>query len=185
MPDDHETNRRENWVTLATSIADVAALLWSNRNKPPIPSDQPRRQMTLAISNIHKSLYDAIVFAKKQQWAITNYVLLIYGAIFGVAKYIGQTPSTSLEKTVLALAALVAGAYAVGLLVVIQNDLGEYRKQLIAIYKDWLSEDERRIIEPGKYPNNPMLRGIWFLVALVGVVIFGLALLIYSLFRCV
>ena len=43
--------------------------------------------MSPQVANIHKSLYDAINLSKKQQWTITNYVVLVYGAIFGLSKY--------------------------------------------------------------------------------------------------
>jgi hypothetical protein len=37
------------------------------------------------IVNLQKAQIDLIEFAKKQQWTITNYSVLIYAAIFGVA----------------------------------------------------------------------------------------------------
>ena len=53
----------------------------------PTPStSSPPPPMSPQIANIHKSIYDALNFSKKQQWAITNYVVLVYGAIFGLSK---------------------------------------------------------------------------------------------------
>lgn len=45
----------------------------------PSPSASPPPPMSPQVANIHKSIYDALIFAKKQQWAITNYVVLSKG----------------------------------------------------------------------------------------------------------
>ena len=97
------------------------------------PYAPPPPQMSLPIANTHKSIYDAINLSKKQQWTITNYVVLVYGAIFGLSKYLGV--QTTNEKAVLSLLALLAGAYAVLLLILIQGDLGRYREQPWNIYQ--------------------------------------------------
>ena len=115
------------------------------------PSAPPPPQMSLPIANIHKSIYDAINLSKKQQWTITNYVVLVYGAIFGLSKYLGI--QTTNEKAVLSLLALLAGAYAVVLLILIQGDLGRYREQLWNIYQYWLSDQEREQLKLKRYPN--------------------------------
>jgi len=124
-----------------------------------------------------------IELSKKQQWGITNYVVLVYGAIFGLSKYYFINPTPTLcEKRVLSLIALVAGVYALVLLALIQKNLGMYRGQLKAIYCHWLSDEERKLVlRPSPYPD--LFRGGSFLAALVGVVIIGAGLLIYSLWR--
>lgn len=108
------------------------------------------------VANIHRSLYDATNFSKRQQWTITNYVVLIYGAIFGLSRY-GN--STTIEKSGLSLLASVAGGYAVWLLILIQADLGRYREQLKSIYDHWLTKEERERLELPSY-RNPALRGV-------------------------
>jgi hypothetical protein len=35
---------------------------------------------------VYKLLHEQVAFLKKQQWTITNYIALIYAAIFGVKK---------------------------------------------------------------------------------------------------
>jgi hypothetical protein len=134
--------------------------------------------MSPQIANIHKSIYDAINFSKKQQWVITNYVVLVYGAIFGLSKYFANP----IEKAGLSLLALVAWVYAVWLLILIQKDLGTYREQLENIHNHWLTEEEYKGLKLAPY-RNPALRGVPFLVALIGVVTIGFGLLIYSLWR--
>jgi hypothetical protein len=41
---------------------------------------------------IYKALVDQITFIKKQQWTITNYAALLYGAIFVFAKEPSEHP---------------------------------------------------------------------------------------------
>ena len=117
-------------------------------------------------------------FSKKQQWAITNYVVLVYGAIFGLSKSF----TNPIEKAGLSLLALVAWVYAVWLLILIQRDLGTYHEQLENIHKHWLTEEEHKELKLTPY-RNPALRGVAFLVALIGVVTIGVGLLTYSLWR--
>jgi hypothetical protein len=142
--------------------------------------ETPAPPMSPQIANIHKSIYDAINFSKKQQWAITNYVILVYGAIFGLSNYF-KAP-TPIEKIGLSLLVLFAGAYAILLLIFIQKDLGTYREQLESIHGHWLTKEEYEKLELTPY-HNPALRGVSFLAALIGVVTIGFLLLTYSLWR--
>jgi hypothetical protein len=48
--------------------------------------DEQSPPMTSQSANVHKAVFDVIQFCKKQQWTITNYVVLVYAAIFGIAK---------------------------------------------------------------------------------------------------
>ena len=146
--------------------------------------ETPAPPMSPQIANIHKSIYDAINFSKKQQWAITNYVILVYGAIFGPSKYFSSPTITPTEKIVFSVLALFAGVYAVVLLIFIQKDLGTYREQLGSIHGHWLTKEEYEKLELTPY-HNPALRGVSFLAALIGVVTIGFLLLTYSLlWRC-
>jgi len=43
------------------------------------------------IANVQKALIDLIDFTKKRQWAITNYSVLVYAGIFGVAHSFGTS----------------------------------------------------------------------------------------------
>jgi hypothetical protein len=132
------------------------------------------------IANIHNSLYNAIENSKRQQWTITNYIILLYGAIFGLSKYFGN-PTTN-EKIVFSGLTLLAWLYASILLIFIQFNLMTYRRQLDRIYQRWLCEQEAKlIIERHWYPH--FFRGGFFLFALVGVVVIGGALVVYSLWR--
>jgi len=135
--------------------------------KPEIPSP--------AALNVHKRLFADIEFSKRQQWVITNYVVLIDGAIFWLSKVL----SSPHERIGLSVLTGVAAIYGVILLVVIQRDLGRYRRKLERANEKWLSEKEREVFEIKPYVN-PALRGILFLVALIGVIAIGAVLVIYT-----
>src|SRR5690242_10282372 len=98
--------------------------------------------MPSQIVNVHNSLFAAIQFSKKQQWAITNYVILVYAAIFGLSK--GLDNLTVTERRGFTALILVAGAFAVFLLISIQADLGTYREQLEKIHNRWISDEDRK-----------------------------------------
>jgi hypothetical protein len=136
--------------------------------------------LTPQLSNVHNSLFSVIENSKKQQWTITNYVILVYAAIFGLSQAL--KPLVTIERCGFGLLVLVAGGYAFLLLILIQNDLGRYRGQLDKFNTNRISEEdlEKYGIKP---KPNPALRGIWFLIALIGVVVIGAGLVIYSLVR--
>jgi hypothetical protein len=104
----------------------------------------------------------------------------VYAPIFGLSQAL--KPLGIIGRWAFGLLVAVAGGYAIFLLIQIQRDLGRYREQLDTIYTDTISEKDlkRYKIEP---KSNPVLRGIWFLIALIGVVVIGGGLVIYSLLR--
>ena len=134
--------------------------------------------MSPQVGNIQNSLYAAIEFSKKQQWVITNYVILVYGAIFGLSKW-----ATNFEKNILTGLVFVACVYACFLLISIQGDLGRYRSQLESIHNHWLSPDEREKLIFRGYGSRPALRGGWFLVGLLGVIVIGASLVGHFMWR--
>ena len=54
--------------------------------------------------------------------------------------------------------------------------------RLDKIHGHWLTEGEMDVIDIKPY-ENPMLRGVWFLAALIGVTAIGAGIVIYSLWR--
>ena len=145
------------------------------------PMSDQSAQINPLIVNIQKTLIELIEFTKRRQWAITNYTVLIYVGIFGVAHSFGTTIRTG-EKVALTLLALLAWGCAIWLLIQIQGDAGRYRARLEVVHNKWLSEEEREVAGIKPYVN-PALRGVQFLAALVGVVTIGAGIVIYSVLR--
>jgi hypothetical protein len=144
--------------------------------------ETPPPDLSPQLSNIQNSLYSVIENSKKQQWIITNYVILLYAAVFALSRWFNSLtlPLTPNERRVFIDLILLAWVYASGLLVQIQFDLRRYRKQLEAFHIQTISKEDRTRyqIKPYEYP---LLRGGGFLLALLGVVLIGAALVIYSL----
>jgi hypothetical protein len=133
-----------------------------------------------ALSNVHSSLYSVIENSKKHQWTITNYVILVYAAIFGLSQAL--KPLEIMERWAFGLLVAAAGGYTIFLLLEIQSDLDRYREQLENLYADKISKEDRKryLIVPR---SSPVYVGIAFLIALIGVVVIGGGLVLYSLLR--
>ena len=146
--------------------------------------ETPPPNVSPQLANVQNSLYSVIEISKKQQWTITNYVILVYAAIFGFSRWLKSLthPLSSNERWVSTVLIVLAWVYATWLLVQIQWDLKRYRKQLEAFHTQTISKEdrERYQLRPYKYP---FFRGGWFLGALLGVVLIGAGLVIYSLWR--
>jgi hypothetical protein len=84
---------------------------------------------------VYKLLHEHVAFLKKQQWTITNYIALIYAAIFAVTKELESTLAFAL-KCILIAAAIVACIYGLCALIMVQVDLGEARERR-AMRESW------------------------------------------------
>jgi hypothetical protein len=134
------------------------------------------------LSNVHNSIYAAIENSKKHQWTITNYVILVYAAIFGLSRLAKDL--TLNERWVFSLLIVGAGVYGIVLLILIQRNLETYRTQLHAFYENAISPEDRKTYQVGKpYAYPHFWRGGTFLFALIGVVGIAGGLVIYSLIR--
>jgi len=94
--------------------------------------ETPPPDVSPQLANVQNSLYSAIQFLKKQQWTITNYVILLYAAIFGFSRW--APPLSSNERWIFTDLIVLAWGYATWLLVQIQWDLRTYRRQLEAFH---------------------------------------------------
>ena len=146
--------------------------------QPPSGLDNP------LIVNIQQSLMDILEFSKKQQWAITNYSVLVYAAIFAIVHTVAAKAAINpVEKCVASFLVLLTWLCALGLLFKIQLDMGNYRKRLQDIHFKFIGETDRTIAGVDDYGPCPALRGWQFLLALLGVVTVGAAIVIYSVLR--
>lgn len=143
-------------------------------------TNEPSPPMTPQVANIYKATSENITFSKKQQWTITNYTVLIYAALFGLGRGMqAMTKCESIALTALAVATFICSTW---LLIQIQRDMGRYRVRLEKMHGEWLNEYERNVMDIRPYVS-PTLRGVWFLVALIGVSAIGAIISTYSLWR--
>jgi len=123
---------------------------------------------------VYKLLYDQIDSLKKQQWTITNYIALLYGAIFVLAK---ELALSSEQRNLLIGSTVVAGVYGILALLKVQNDLKKARKRLDKANKKIFGslEYSQLGMTVGKHP---FISGLFFTFGLILVLIIGLGLLV-------
>jgi hypothetical protein len=119
---------------------------------------------------VYKSIIDQFEIIKKQQWATTNYAVLIYAAIGWIDQHVEASPTFS---WVLAL----VGVISIGLLISFQIDLGGLRKQAGHANSRLFSEEERNALCLEAY-RSPYWRGWHVLIVLIAVCLFGAVLVV-------
>jgi hypothetical protein len=75
-------------------------------------------------------------FFKRQQWSVTNYALLLYAAVVGIAKLLNDN-GTGFERLVLCLVASVVAIFGIYILFVLNNSIAVRRARLAAIRKSF------------------------------------------------
>jgi hypothetical protein len=107
-------------------------------------------EMSKPAEILYRVLFDDLKFAKQQQWTITNYALILMGAIFALAK-LGTGSPPLLEKIVLSLIVFLVVVVVVGLLLLhLQLLLHNARERLEKLEKTFSPEDQGLVnYEPG------------------------------------
>ena len=109
-------------------VALLGTLASSALQRVQTSADKPdSKVLSEQASVVYKLLHEKVAFLKKQQWTITNYIALIYAAIFAVTK---ELRPTSTLNYILIAAAIVACLYSLWVLSMVQRDLGKTRRRL-------------------------------------------------------
>ena len=108
-------------------------------------------EMSKPAEILYRVLFDDLKFAKQQQWTITNYALVLMGAIFALAN-LGTRSPPILEKIVLSLMVFPVVVVVVGLLLLhLQLHLYNARERLEKLEKTFSPEDQSLVnYEPGQ-----------------------------------
>ena len=85
--------------------------------QPQLNGDHCRLVVELAQGEIH--------FLKRQQWLVTNYGLLLYGAIVVMARYFTKQP----ERCLLAILAVIVGVAATTIVVLLHYSISKARER--------------------------------------------------------
>jgi hypothetical protein len=107
------------------------------------------RLMPEHIGAAYRDAVDNIIFLKRQQWLATNYVLLLYVAIFIIsAHYFSRTDVARNWLGVLTIAAFVIHWWILHLL---QGAIATFRNRLDWIYSTYFTGEERAglHVQPG------------------------------------
>ncbi len=123
---------------------------------------------------VYKSIIDQFEIIKKQQWATTNYAVLIYAAIGWIDQHVEASPTFS---WFLAAMTILVGVISIGLLISFQIDLGGLRKQAEHANSRLFSEEERNALCLEAY-RSPYWRGWHVLIVLIAVCLFGAVLVV-------
>jgi hypothetical protein len=128
---------------------------------------------------IYKAMFDQISLIKKQQWTITNYAALLYGAIFVFANRLSK--ETYGETVILTTATAAVCWYGTAMLVHTKTDLSDARKRLGNAIEQLFKDPTERDILGLKKETEPFIHSVEFTIPLLGVIWFGAAMLIYYL----
>jgi hypothetical protein len=134
-------------------------------------------QMSQQALITYKAISDQFDFLKKQQWATTNYLVLIYVAIAWFGHNV-TLPSWLL--CTLSAITVFAGIVGAGIIAWFQYDLGQLRKRAEAANDAFFSTHERQALGLHRYPH-PYGRGWHILAALILVCVVGAFLVVVAL----
>ena len=139
--------------------------------------DTKDRQYNDRIGAVYQGEVEQLRFMKRQQWAITNYLVAIFAGILAVDEFVKHPPQW---QNCTAIAIVVgATALAMALLAVIQSHMHGVRKRLARIYSEYYTSDERQLLDLSEQPTS-IRRDLPFLLALFLVCIVGAAIVIYA-----
>jgi hypothetical protein len=140
----------------------------------PMTEETDPSEMSPQALIVYKSISDQFDFLKKQQWATTNYVVLIYAAIAWCGQHIEQSIPL---LCVLIIVTISAGGFGIWLLIRFQLDLAKLRKRADGANEAYFSAHERQALGLEPYPH-PFRRGWLVLTALILVCVAG-AILVF------
>jgi hypothetical protein len=137
------------------------------------PMANAERQMPEHVEAAYRDAVDNIFLLKRQQWLATNYVLLLYVAIFLISgHYFSRTDVARNWLGVITIAAFVVHWWT---LHSFQRSIEAFRNRLAWVYRTYFSEDERAgldlRLEPRSYWYEPEVYIGLIAVSLVGAVL--------------
>lgn len=116
-------------------------------------------------------------FMKRQQWAITNYLLVLLGGAFGIVRAIGPIPPWAMCTAIALVAA--AAVVSVTMLLIIQAHMRQPRTRLALMYGYW-EANERNAFGLNTTPTGGQ-RDLPFLIPLILVSVFGTVIIGYAI----
>jgi hypothetical protein len=119
-------------------------------------NDQVDDRIHSELLEFHRMAVSDIAFFKQQQWQVTNYALLLYGAIVAAPKLIGA-PLTGAEYSALWIVSLIVLAAGIFLLLDIEKSLAKGRNRLPAARKYFDQEITLRVYAAGRDPESAII----------------------------
>jgi hypothetical protein len=176
--DEDEDRYKDRILSLITLLRESPTLIAPD-NKITDPSPKLSEQGLI----IYKAMFDQLDFIRKQQWIITNYVALLYGAIFVFAK--GLSKESYGETVLLTTATAAICWYGTAMLLHAQTDLSDARRRLDHAIKELFKDTKERNILGLEKETEPFIRGLEFTIPLLGIIWFSAGMLMYYLINYV
>jgi hypothetical protein len=101
-------------------------------------------EMSKPAEILYRALLDELRFAKQQQWTVTNYILLLMGAAYGVAKLTAKSP-TFPESVIWCAVVAVVGVMGLLVLVDLEGHLRVTRARQEDMEEKFSPEDRRLV----------------------------------------
>ena len=168
--DEDKDKDRMTAIKLLTETRPIALV-----NKVADPSSKLSEQGLV----VFKAAFDHINFIKKQQWTITNYAALLYGAIFLFTK--GLSKESYGETVLLTTVTAAVCWYGTVMLLHSQTYLSDARNRLNHAIMELFKDTQERNILGLESETEPFIRGLEFTIPLLGVIWFGAGMLMYYL----
>lgn len=118
---------------------------------------------------LYKRMMEDATFIKRQQWATTNYAVLIYAAIVWLRQHLSEFP---LLKCGLLACAVLTGAVATAILIKFQCELRKLRLRIQGA-NDYAFKGQERKAFDLRCKEAPFTRGSHILAALIAVAVIG------------
>jgi hypothetical protein len=131
------------------------------------------RQMPVHMGAAYRDAIVNIIFLKRQQWVATNYVLIVYAAIFVIsAQYFSRTDFARNTLGVVAIVAFLIHWYMMSLF---QSAIERFRSRLYWIYRTYFNGEEQAGLDLPVVPEPLWVQwqvaGGLVLVSFVGLVL--------------
>jgi cellobiose-specific phosphotransferase system component IIC len=131
------------------------------------------RQMPEHIGAAYRDAVDNIIFLKRQQWAATNYTLIIYAAIFIIsAQYFSRT---DFARNTLGIVAIVTFFIHWYMMLLFQSAIEKFRSRLYWIYRTYFNGEEQNRLDlpvgPEPFWVQWQVAGGLVLVSFIGLVL--------------
>jgi hypothetical protein len=134
-------------------------------------------EMTKPIEICFKDAIDNLMFLKRFQLTVTNYIILLYVGVFSV-----NLASNAAAKNTLTVLTWCAFAYGTYLLVRLQIGMTRFRGRLTYIYRTYFSEAERKGLRL-RAQNKKFLHQPWLPIGLQLISLIGALAVTYLLWR--
>ncbi|MCZ6496529.1 MAG: hypothetical protein O6924_10170 [Alphaproteobacteria bacterium] len=139
-----------------------------------IPDLSPQLQI------VYKDAIDNIMFVKREQWIITNYLIAALAGVYAINSGLKNIHLS--EKIILTIAVLVAFSYFLWLLKKIWKGMTKFRRRVAWFNSNRFSPKLLEELELSPDPKPPET-DIAFRTCIIWVGIFGFAVVIYSIWR--